>query len=188
MTRPRAVDDLDCKETLGAAASRILTVRLIELRERQANIHGPQDSLALHDLRIAAKRLRYSLEMFATCFPPKQAESFADGVREMQDTLGRVHDLDVLHGLLVRQLERMDEAHRQHELDVAERVPDGEERAQELRKAHRDRKSEAARLGLLDAIAAKLQERRECYGRYATLWSEWESNGLLDAIESMIAA
>lgn len=188
MTRARAVENLNCADALSAAAARILAVRLNELRERQGAIGGPEDSVALHDLRIAAKRLRYSLEMFALCFPPKQAESFADRVREMQDTLGRLHDLDVLHALLGAELERMDETRRRRELEVAGQIAEETERSAALRRMMKDRKSEAERLGLLEVIAAKLQERQACYDRYRALWSEWDENGLLDEIGAMIAS
>jgi len=186
MAPAKQVDALDCKESLSGGARRILTARLGEVLERRQLIAGPADSLPLHDLRIAAKRLRYSLEMFAPCFPSKRAESFADRVREMQDTLGRIHDLDVLHELLTAQLERMDEVKRQRELEVVESLSEADDRTQQLRKAVRDAPREAARIGLLEVVGAKLRERARYYCSFESLWEEWERHGLLEEIRDMI--
>lgn len=47
---------------------------------------------ALHDLRIGIKRFRYTVENFL----PEQHKAWGDDLKELQDLLGEVHDLDVL--------------------------------------------------------------------------------------------
>jgi CHAD domain-containing protein len=47
---------------------------------------------ALHQLRIGIKRFRYTVENFL----PKQHANWGDDLKELQDLLGEVHDLDVL--------------------------------------------------------------------------------------------
>ena len=47
---------------------------------------------ALHRLRIAGKRLRYSVEI---ALPPRAAHPLLDTLRGLQDMLGTLHDLDV---------------------------------------------------------------------------------------------
>lgn len=48
----------------------------------------------LHELRIAVKRLRYSTELFRSCFRGG-GKKFADTLRRIQDALGDLHDADV---------------------------------------------------------------------------------------------
>jgi hypothetical protein len=50
---------------------------------------------ALHELRIAAKRLRYSMEFFESCYGKRLAR-YLDSIRELQELLGNVHDCDVM--------------------------------------------------------------------------------------------
>jgi CHAD domain-containing protein len=59
----------------------------------------PYEVRGLHNLRIAAKRLRYTLEIFEDVLPPA-CQAFADELAQIQDELGAVHDNDVMIALL----------------------------------------------------------------------------------------
>ncbi len=60
---------------------------------------GLDDFESLHRLRIAAKRLRYALEVFAPCFGPGFRATYAI-VEDLQETLGAVNDAnDLAHGI-----------------------------------------------------------------------------------------
>jgi CHAD domain-containing protein len=58
------------------------------------------DYARLHQVRIAGKRLRYAMEVFADCFPPCFREDLYLRIEEMQDTLGRANDSHVAEGRL----------------------------------------------------------------------------------------
>ena len=49
----------------------------------------------MHDMRIAAKRLRYVLELVGFCFGEVGAEA-QSRARELQEVLGEIHDCDVM--------------------------------------------------------------------------------------------
>ena len=57
----------------------------------------------LHNMRIAAKRLRYVLELTAGCFGSYASQACARA-EQLQDVLGDVHDCDVLIPRVERQL------------------------------------------------------------------------------------
>lgn len=67
------------------------------------HIYEPFIDEPLHELRIAAKRLRYAVELYTACWGEKIAP-FAEGVAEMQTYLGEVHDADVWLESLSRDL------------------------------------------------------------------------------------
>src|SRR4029077_8822326 len=66
------------------------TLHLRALRNR-ANV-------ACHDLRIAIKRFRYTLENFLLGLH----QAWGDDLKEIQDILGEIHDLDVLWQTAIR--------------------------------------------------------------------------------------
>lgn len=53
---------------------------------------NPQNPSELHALRIAAKRLRYAIEIFADCFPPLVRERIYPAVETVQELLGDIQD------------------------------------------------------------------------------------------------
>jgi CHAD domain-containing protein len=93
--KARSVDGLDPGSVLGQAARRIVGVRVAELYSLASPALDARDTAALHDLRIAAKRLRYVLEVIGFCLDDSAGEA-ALRVRELQTQIGAIHDLDVL--------------------------------------------------------------------------------------------
>jgi hypothetical protein len=179
------VAGLDCGDTLDENSRRILSARLQDTLALQRRITGPDDSVGLHDLRIAAKRLRYTLDMFTLCFPSGQAHTFADRVRAVQDVLGRLHDLDVFHDLLVEQLHQHEGKALEHILDIAQGV-NPEDNGEHIRAAIVDAEALNSRVGLLKVVSAKLQERRQQYDAYENLWREWQETGFIQQLTDMI--
>lgn len=62
---------------------------------------SPDDPEALHRLRIAFKRLRYTVEAFAGALP-EQLTSLGPSAARMQTRLGDLHDVDVALGCVRR--------------------------------------------------------------------------------------
>lgn len=53
------------------------------------------DIEALHDMRVASRRLRAALSVFADAFPPKPFAQIETQVADVTDALGAVRDADV---------------------------------------------------------------------------------------------
>jgi CHAD domain-containing protein len=66
-----------------------------------------EDYAHLHLVRIAGKRLRYAMEVFADCFALSFRGALYPRVEEMQETLGRANDSHVAEGRLADLRRRM---------------------------------------------------------------------------------
>jgi CHAD domain-containing protein/HD superfamily phosphodiesterase len=78
---------------LGSALFKHLALeRWTEARELHTRAMRNRSGIALHALRIGIKRFRYIVENFL----PAEHKLWSDDLKEMQDLLGEVHDLDVL--------------------------------------------------------------------------------------------
>lgn len=93
--KARPIDGLDPDGPLVAAARLIVRVRTDELCDLVTPALDPSAAAAQHDLRIAAKRLRYLLELTEFCFGPYAAVARGHA-KHLQTLLGDVHDCDVL--------------------------------------------------------------------------------------------
>jgi hypothetical protein len=89
--KARKVKGVDPTAPLADGAERIVRVRLDELCSFMPR--ALDDTNALHDMRIAAKRLRYALEATGGCFGP-YASTAIKHVKAIQDVLGEIHDAD----------------------------------------------------------------------------------------------
>lgn len=72
----------------------VIRDRLKELEKLSNNLYKPFEVEPLHEMRIAAKRLRYAIELFQQCCDPSVA-SIAKSAAHLQSALGTVHDCDV---------------------------------------------------------------------------------------------
>ena len=92
--RARRVKGLRPEMRLDAAAERIVAARLDELCAYMPRAADPAEVEWLHDMRIAAKRLRYVLELTGFCFGPYAGKA-AKRARQLQNLIGEIHDCDV---------------------------------------------------------------------------------------------
>jgi CHAD domain-containing protein len=111
--KARAVEGLDPAGPFHENAARIVRTRLDELYAFDPAIRDPSNVTELHDMRIAAKRLRYVLEIVGFAFGPpgKQLQKEATW---LQEVLGEVHDCDVLIPLVDAHVASLRDVDRDH--------------------------------------------------------------------------
>ncbi len=93
--KAKRVKGLDPAAPLAEGAALMVKVRLAELLSFLPEALDEDAAVAQHDMRIAAKRLRYVLEATGFCFG-KPAAGARKAARDLQDLLGEIHDVDVM--------------------------------------------------------------------------------------------
>ncbi len=70
------------------------------VRKRGRRLSADTPAEAIHDLRIACKKLRYLLEFFRGLFAAGRVSAFVSSLKRLQDDLGEYNDLEVQQGEL----------------------------------------------------------------------------------------
>jgi CHAD domain len=99
MVKAEKIPNLDAQAPTGQNARIIARKRLDEMFSWEASVDNAYAVSDLHNFRIAAKRLRYTLEIFAETFSDESAAIIKE-VEQIQEELGILHDSDVMIALL----------------------------------------------------------------------------------------
>ena len=174
--KARRVKRLDPDGTLADNAERIVRVRLAELCSFMPAAADPEEVVALHDMRIAAKRLRYVLEVCGHCFGP-YATSATKHVRDLQDLLGEIHDCDVQIPATAAFAERLRVADAAALRELAGTAAD-------LDPALLKQAPHAREHAGIAALEAHLRARRLLlFDRFLELWDGYERKGFRARLE-----
>ena len=146
----------------------VILVRMQEMYEWAAAMRDPKNVEDLHNMRIAAKRLRYTMEIFAPCFGPEFVPILKT-VEEIQERIGAIHDCDVLLPLLARTLDKETER----------------EKKQALRKGGGPPPFLAAE-GLVALAARKQAEREKRYHEFVAFWDALPPDTLFRTLSRLV--
>ena len=86
---------VDPAEPFRAAGARIVRVRADELFAQADGVLDTRDIERVHDMRVASRRLRAVLEIFAPVFPATEYKGVLKDVKQLADALGERRDPDV---------------------------------------------------------------------------------------------
>jgi CHAD domain len=174
--KPRRVKKLDPGGPLAENAARIVRVRLDELRSFAPKALKPGRVKKQHDMRVAAKRLRYVLEATEFCFG-RPGEVARRRARDLQEILGELHDCDVM---LPRAERHLAELRGADATAVRERAGDAADLDPTLAARAPHRTSYRG----LEILMVYLQARRELlFDRFETFWAEQERAGVWDDLD-----
>ena len=175
MSRAWPVNDVDPDAPVIDNARRVLAVRIAEFYSFQPIVSHPELSEALHDMRISAKRLRYTLELFRSQFG-KAGERQIERVKAIQELLGALHDHDVRIDLIGEELSQlMVEQSRKTRSDIADASPD--ELAAIAAAALRPPPDDPRR-GLIALLGREHAGRRAAYAQLRELWDTYSGDGM----------
>ena len=134
-------------------AAAVIGERCLAFLELVPSLYAPADTKRHHRLRIAAKRLRYSAELFD---PLADNENSAPRlIAEMQDRLGDMHDCDVWIRALSKNLNR-------YVKNAGEATPEF--------------------LAAEWLLGEFVRRRAKHYREALNLWAEWRNNKFLEAL------
>jgi len=145
--------DVTPREPYRRAGARIVRVRTRELFDHAEGVLDTGDIEGVHDMRVASRRLRAVLEIFAPCFPQSEFKGVLRDVKQLADALGERRDPDV-HIDALRTFSRSLVAANRH--GVARMIEDLEERqarGNELLAAELERMQQRGLHGRLLALA-----------------------------------
>jgi CHAD domain-containing protein len=90
----------------------VVGVRAAEVFEHSDGVLDMGDIEPLHDMRVATRRLRAALEVYAPCLPSKRHRKALKRVKGLADALGERRDRDVAIEFLTGFAEEAPEADR----------------------------------------------------------------------------
>lgn len=142
-----------------------ISARLDDLLSYHEIVFQPEQKEALHEMRISAKWLRYTLENLGEVYQ-NNLKPYLQTVRKAQEMLGDIHDYDVWIDFLPVFLKK----ERQRTIDFF-----GSERT-----------FQSVVPGILHFAQDRQALRDERYQQFAAAWQQWHEDGGWDALREVI--
>jgi CHAD domain-containing protein len=136
-----------------------------DLDALSSSLFHPFDVEPLHLMRIASKRLRYAMELFAPCFGDELA-GFAKEVAALQASLGELHDCDVWIA----------------ELGARLSGASGDEHVRDS--VHRSKAPGTVQGAAVWLLQYFVKERAKHFRDALARWGEWEATDLLSRLDA----
>lgn len=152
---------------LSTLSSDSIREKLEQLLLYEAFIHNPEDKEELHAMRIAAKRLRYTLEIFSPLYT-SEMKPYLKALRQAQELLGEIHDCDVWMLYLPKFQER--------------------ERRRTAHYFGTERPFRRLQPGLEAYFADRVTTRDRLYLEFLEKWQGWRQAGLWDQLINEVTA
>ena len=122
MAKARDIPGLDARHSFRAVAREAVSVRAAEVFEHAAGVLDTEDIERVHDMRVATRRLRAVLEVFAPAFDKKEHKAVLKDVKALADALGARRDPDVQLAALAELEQALTEADRAGVEAFADRI------------------------------------------------------------------
>lgn len=80
---------------MSEAGRKVLAYHFVRLLDKEAHVREAAEVEAIHEMRVATRRLRSALRIFAPFYRPQTIKPFRKALRTLADMLGAARDLDV---------------------------------------------------------------------------------------------
>ncbi len=142
-----------------------ISFRLDDFLAMEDYVHLENEILKHHQMRIYAKKLRYTMETFAPLYKNKLAPEI-ETIKAFQDVLGEMHDCDVW-------------------IDY---IPTFIEEINAKNKPERKKTGNQPKQALTNFLAFVKRRRKEHYREFVRLWDENKKNGFFVQLREKINA
>jgi hypothetical protein len=175
VVKAKRVKGIRCDAPVTDNARRIIETRLQEMLSFSPWVADQNNVEEIHNLRIAAKRLRYSLELFRFGLPSGTG-GLIDEVKEIQEHIGDMHDADVMIERVLEIVHSDVEIRTTRLLDIAQSVDRGTvaQRHQRLKSAMASRATPRDEIAFYTLIAQRADDRDSAYKRFIVAWRRME--------------
>jgi CHAD domain-containing protein len=95
MAKARDIPGLDGRHSFRATAREAVAIRAQEMWDHADGVLDTEDIDRVHDMRVATRRLRAVLEVFAPAFDQRRLKRVLKDVKALADALGARRDPDV---------------------------------------------------------------------------------------------
>ena len=145
-------------------AQKIISARTADLQAYEPFVHDPDAVTRHHEMRIAAKRLRYTLETFNRFYSGTLKNSIRK-VRALQDVLGQLHDCDVWIGCLPGFMQELQEG--------------------EAECTGKTRIKGKKRPGIPGLLQDRKRERERLYRIFVEKWEDLRKTGFFERLQEL---
>jgi CHAD domain-containing protein len=145
--------DVTPDEPYRRAGARIVRVRTKELFDHAEGVLDTSDIERVHDMRVASRRLRAVLEIFAPCFSQSEFKGVLKDVKRLADALGERRDPDVHIDALNAFSKKLTAANKHGVARLIEELEQRQARGNELLAAELERAEQRGLHGRLLALA-----------------------------------
>jgi CHAD domain-containing protein len=150
-------------------AWRRIAKRIDKLLAYEACLSSPGDAGQHHQMRIAAKRLRYTMELFRPAYEG-ELDGCLSAMKKLQDLLGDLHDCDVWLQLLP---DFLAEENKRAEAWFG--------KASSVSSANR------LRAGIEHLQASRLSDRERIFAKLGQYWRQLRAAGTFDAMTALLS-
>ena len=151
MAKEREIEGISARTPFAEAGASVVETRADELIGHADGVLDMAEIEGVHDMRVATRRLRAALEVFAPCFPKAEHKRVLKEVKAIADALGERRDRDVAIASLTASPRRC-----RRPTDPASRRWPSASRSSSRRRTRRSRRSSSAKR--LERLHASLRD------------------------------